>query len=462
MPHATEDKASQLLPAFWPVSDQHAVGHVALDAEPPSNSEEVLPLLLRLASLSDAMRQLQTADGAIVAERAADVLREEMVESLGELADLLDEESAAMVRLRADALAGRTSSKDATLKIALEKMAPPLEIVCGPLCTWRPKTRVGLHSFLAAARNDEQQAVLDALDDSLEEALGDLRRDLDAPGLKVAYELPFNVTDLIVSAGEAAGHPKHFAYFLPEDEEVDELPLEEQRTLYLRNVHLERYSQITVPLAGALLDGPLQPGDVPIEATLMPWIRGHDHGHNLVLPETDYGWREDLGLEPFMALQEAIADVYGFLMLVTEPWLRIAGASRMQMCATHIAEVLHYLRRGPWHYGDAGAAYVELSFLAENGFIDVDGKGRVSWTEEELCRGMTELARALTESTVAAPDARPAREFFDRYGWPEDVPGGEAIDTPAGRISTAIREELAHVPTSIAFYRTGTPRGATD
>ena len=73
---------------------------------------------------------------------------------------------------------------------------------------------------------------------------------------------------------------------------------------------------------------------------------------------------------------------------------------------------------------------------------------------------MTELAGALTEATVAATDAGPARELFDRYGWPEDVPGGEAIDTPAGRISTAIREELAHVPTSIAFYRPGSPRGA--
>jgi hypothetical protein len=460
MPPVAENTASELLPAFWPLSDHHAVGHVALAAEPPSNSAEVLPLLLRLASLSDAMRSLETANGAIVSERGAAALKEEMVEGLTELAGLVDEESATMIRLRADALAGRTSHKEATLKIATEKMAPPLEIVCGPLCTWRPKTRVPLHSFLAAARNEHYQEVLDALDASLEETLEVLRRDLGAPGLKVAYELPFNVTDLIASAGEAAGHPKHFAYFLPEDEGVDELPLEEQRTLYLRNVHLERYSQITVPLAGALLDGPLQPGDVPIEATLMPWIRGHDHGHNLVLPETDYSWREDLGLEPFMALQEAIADVYGFLMLVTEPWLRIAGASRLQMCATHIAEVLHYLRRGPWHYGDAGAAYVELSFLAENGFIEVDDKGRVSWNEDDLCRGMTELAKALTESTVAAADAGPAREFFDRYGWPEDVPGGEKIDTPAGRISTAIREELAHVPTSIAFYRPGTPRGA--
>ena len=73
----------------------------------------------------------------------------------------------------------------------------------------------------------------------------------------VPFKLPMNVTDLLISAGEAAGHPKHFAYFMPEDEGVDGLPLEEQRTLYMRNVHLARYSVITIPLAETLLDGPM-------------------------------------------------------------------------------------------------------------------------------------------------------------------------------------------------------------
>ena len=73
------------------------------------------------------------------------------------------------------------------------------------------------------------------------------------------------------------------------------------------------------------------------------------------------------------------------------------------MCATHIAELLHYLRRGPQYFGDPGAAYVELSFLAENGFVEIDDAGRISWNEEDFCRGMTALASALTDVNRRRP-----------------------------------------------------------
>jgi hypothetical protein len=445
MSQLADRSAAQLLPAFWPLSDPHAVGHVAIDAEPPADLEAVLPLLLRLAAQSDAMRSLQTADGSLVCERGASALRQEMAEGMLELAEQVDNTSAAIIRLRADALDGRTDAREMVLEIAAQGVTPALEIVCGPLCTWRPKTRAPLHSFLAAARDEHFQELLDSFDASLEEALDELRENFDAPGMKVSFALPMNVTNLLASGGEAGGHPKHFAYFLPEDEGVDDLPIHEQRTLYLRNVHLMRYSAITIPLAETLLDGPMRAREVPTEATLMPWIRGHDHGHNVIVPETDYdSWRETLGIEPFMALQEAIADVYGFLMTISEPWLRIGGYSRLEMCATHIAEMLHYMRRGPQYYGDPGAAYVELSFLAENGFVEIDPRGRIRWTEEGFCQGMTELAEELTRSTVGAPDEKGSEALLERYGWP--------AETPAKRTLEAMREELTHVPTSLAFY----------
>lgn len=440
-------KSPQLLSPFWPLDDQHGVGHVRLEAQPPANRGEVMPLLLQLAAQSDAMRSLQTSTGDAVSERGASALRGEMAEGLRELAELVDEESASLIRMRAKALAGAAGHKETTLKIAAHGASPALEIVCGPLCTWRPKTREPLHSFIAAARNERLQATLDSLDEALEDALDELRSDLDTPSLRLDFALPMNVTDLIASAGEAAGHPKHFAYFLPEDEGVDDLPLREQRTLYLHNVHLARYSLITVPLAEALLDGPRRAAEVNTEATLLPWIRGHDHGHNLIVETTDYGWMETLGVEPFMMLQEAIANVYGFLLTISEPWLAIAGTERLEMCATHMAEMLHYMRRGPWHYGDCGSAYVELSFLVENGFVAIDGEGEVSWSEEELCRGMTALASALTESTVGAPDKHGSEALIERYGWP--------TETAAKPTLAKLRGELSSVPTTLAFYSAG-------
>jgi hypothetical protein len=444
---ASRSVAPQLLPSFWPIDDQHAVSHVRLEGEPPANAAEMMPLLVALAAQSDAMRSLQTAEGEALSESAASVLRGEMAEAMRELADLLDDDSAAAVRLRAKGLAGSIEHREMTLEIARSGPPPPLEIVCGPLCTWRMKTRIGLHSFLAAARDEEQQKLLDQLDDSLEPALAAVEAEIGASGMGVPFKLPMNVTNLLISAGEAAGHPKHFAYFMPEDEWVDGLPIEEQRTLYMRNVHLARYSEITIPLAETLLNGPMRATEVPISDTLMPWIRGHDHGHNVVVPATCYeSWMETLGIEPFMALQEAIADVYGFLVTISDAWLGITGVSRLDMCATHIAELLHYLRRGPKYYGDPGAAYVELSFLAENGFVEIDGAGRISWNEEDFCRGMAALASALTDATVGAPDERGSEALLARYGWP--------TETAAMRTWNAMREELTHVPTSLAFYRT--------
>jgi len=447
----------RLLPPFWPVDDQHGVGYVLLEGQPPSDPDRTMPLLVKLAAQSEAMRGLQTADGTFLSESAASALRGEMSEGLLELAELLDEESGELIRMRAKALSGAADHGETVIGIARKNVQPSLEIVCGPLCTWRMKTRAGLHSFLAAARDEKNQRLLDSLDESLEGALDALREGLDTPGLHVPFKLPMNVTDLLISAGEAAGHPKHFAYFMPEDEGVDGLALEEQRTLYMRNVHIARYKVITIPLAEVLLNGPVGPTEVPVEETLMPWIRGHDHGHNTIVPETDYeSWMKTLGIEPFMALQEAIADVYGFLMTISEPWLERTGVSRLDMSATHIAEMLHYLRRGPEFYGDPGAAYVELSFLAENGYVEIDGSGKISWDEDGFCRGMTALAAALTESTVAAPDERGSEELLARYGWP--------AETAAMRTWNRMRDELAGVPTSVAFYRPtdgGTAASAT-
>ena len=439
--------APQLLAPFWPIDDQHGVGHVELDGQPPSNSAQVMPLLLKLAAQSDAMRSLQTSEAETLSEAAASTLRGEMAEGLHELADLIDEESAELVRLRAKGLSGGIEHRDMTLEIARSGPPPAFEIVCGPLCTWRMKTRVGLHSFLAAARDEQRQQQLDELDDSLDAALAFTEAETGVSEMSVPFKLPMNVTELLISAGEAAGHPKHFAYFMPEDEGVDGLPLREQRTLYMRNVHLARYNVITIPLAETLLKGPMRAADAPVEETLMPWIRGHDHGHNVIVPTTCYDeWMEKLGIEPFMALQEAIADVYGFLMTISPAWMEINDYSRLDMCATHMAELLHYLRRGPKYYGDPGAAFVELSFLAENGFVEIDDKGRVSWDEEGFCRGMAALGSALTEATVGAPDERGSEAFLERYGWP--------TETAAMRTWNAMREELNNVPTSIAFYRT--------
>ncbi len=451
-------KPPQLLSPFWPLDDRHGVGHVRLEGEPPANAAQVMPLLLEIAALSNALHSLQSSDGTSIFEQGTALLSAQAADLLAELAGLVDQDSAALIRKRADALTDRANAEAITRQIAEEGAAPPLEIVCGPLCTWRAKTRSPLHSFIAASHNERVQGRLDAFDRTLDEAMAELRDVLGAPGLYSKCAMPMHATDMIVSAGEAAAHPKHFAYFLPQDEGVDDLPLESQRTLYLHNVHLARFEEITAPLAEGLLTGPMQAAEVPIEATLTPWIRGHDHGHNIAVEGTEAvhdGLCETLGKEPFYMLGEAFANAYGFLMTVSEAWLGVSGATRLEMCTTHIAELLHYMRRGPQHHSDPGSAYLELSFLSGEGFVEIDGSGRIHWDEDGLYRGMVALAQALTESIVGPTEEGPAVLFVDRHAWPADVPSGETPDTPAGNTLRAMREELANVPTSIVFYRAG-------
>src|SRR6185436_7562859 len=121
----------RLLHPFWPVDDQHGVSHVCLEGQPASNPEQAMPILVELAALSEALRGMQTADGEELSEAVAAALRKEMTEKLRELAELLDEESAEIVRMRAMALSGEADHRETVVAIARKNAQPSLEIVCG-------------------------------------------------------------------------------------------------------------------------------------------------------------------------------------------------------------------------------------------------------------------------------------------------------------------------------------------
>lgn len=405
-----------------------------------------MPACLELASLSDALRDLETASGETLSEQAMSVLKKELVDRLRKLADLVDADTAATIRLRAEALEGEAAHSDTSRQIATEYTAAPfLEVLCGPLCTWRPKTRRPFHSFIAAARHQPSEQMITALNASFQSALGEVRNEIALPNLTVDVVHPMTTTDLIACGGEANTHPKHFAYFLPEDEGVDGVPLATQRTLAFRNVYNARYGLITLPLAKALLSGPQLAEDVERDSALLMWLRAHDLGHGVRLPATNYEWMGDLGVEPFMMLQEALADVYGFLLATTARWREIAGITVSEVCAAFLAESLHYLRRGPWFHGDSGAAYLELGYLAQGGHLIIRPSGHIEWTVDGLCEGLRQLAILLADMLLAAKDERFAGDLVQRHAWP--------TRTPALSTLIAVRENLTEVPTTLAYSR---------
>jgi len=435
----------QPCPLFWPEREQHGVRYVPLQAELTGEVAALAPKLRSLAAIGDAFRSLQTRDGAVLSPDAADTLAERTADILLELAaaPVVDVDTAEILRLRARAFVEGGSHDEAAIREAELTASTPLTVLCGPMCTWRLKTRTPLHTVVAAAGCPSYDEYVATLDNTLEAAATSLREDLGLRELQFDVTYPMRVTDMIACGGEANAYPKHFAYFLPEDENVPSVPGQRKKTVVFRNAYRDRHTVLSQPLGESLLRGPRLGSGVPAERPLLLWFRGHDIGHTAALPSTDYSWHYDLGHEPFMMIQEALADVYGFLLAVTPAWLSIGGPSAADVGNVFLSELLHYMRRGPWLHGDAGAAYLELSYLAANGFVEIGPDGTIRWEIERLQEGMRDLAGALATAVLAPQTAQPCARLVAEYGWP--------TRTGATKALAALHSGLRGVPTALAY-----------
>jgi hypothetical protein len=431
-------------PLIWPERDVHSLTSVDLEPQLPKGVEALLPQLRQLAALGDALRALQAIDGSFVHEGQARALAKTSTELMKEIADsdAISPPQADMLRRRAAALAELRHDTAISHDEAALTTPQPLTVIAGPMCTFRNKTRTPLHSVLACTAHEQGDRLIAALDASSAGVLEEVNGYCGTPDVTVAGIFAMQVTDLIAMGGESNAFPKHFAYFLPEDEGAGYGEVF-NKTILFRNVYGLRYDRISKPLGAALLKGHKPAADVDVRNVLVTWMRGHDIAHAVTTPRVGRVGPKDVGHEPWYSLQEAIADAYGSAMSFTDTWLELAGCSREDMVAVYLAEALHYLRRGPWNWGDAGAASVELSFLATHGAIDVAADGTIAWETERVVKGIQELCATLERDVVSAPEGAAVQRVLDTYGWRED-----SVLAPTLR---KIRDELGGVPTSIAY-----------
>jgi hypothetical protein len=451
-------------PLFWPEEEQHGVRYVPLHAELSEELKPLAPKLRELAAVGDALRSLQTREGAPLSAEAVDALAERTGTMLSEIATFIEGEEGEIVRMRAAAFLEGGSHSEAALREGGLYELPELTVLCGPQCTWRLKTPAPLHTVVAAVANRPYDEMVRSLDEHLRQAAAELRSELVAsapPGatpplaeLRVDESYPMRVTDMVACGGEANAYPKHFAYFLPEDEGVKGEPGQRKKTIVFRNAYRDRFTVISEPLGEAVFSGPARDPQAPVERALLGWFRGHDIGHTATLPSTDYGWRLDLGHESFMMMQEAVSDVYGLLLTLTPSWRSLIGLESADIADVFLAELLHYLRRGPWLYGDAGAAYVELGYLLANDFIELLPDGRVSWEMERLHEGMRSLAREMAAAVLEPTDALPCKRFVADYAWP--------TQTPAVQVLSQLQGPLRGVPSALAYREAPAEPTATE
>jgi hypothetical protein len=433
-------------PVLWPAGDTHTVEYAELSPNVPAELVPLVPKLRRLAQLGDAMGSLQAADGSTADEEAARGIAAASAKLLNEIAaaEEISPETAETIRLRADALTNGTSRESVARREAALGDPQPLTVICGPMGTWRPKTRTPLHSVVAATRHEGGDRLIAETDAKSKTALAAVGEKLGLEGLDVKGVYPMQVCDLIACGGEANTFPKHFAYFLPEDEDVDD-PDAEKKTILFRNAYALRHEKISRRLGEAMLVGPRPSEDVDPAEVLVMWLRGHDIAHAVTLPGDGRAGAEDLEEpEAFYALAEVIADTYGGLMSMTPEWLEAAGATREDVAAIVMAEMLHYVRRGPWLWGDAGAAFIELSFLEQGGYVTVDEEARIHFDTEGVVAGLEALAKALATEVIAAPDAATVERFLEQHSWERE--GG------AKRVLEALRGgAVGDVPTALAY-----------
>ena len=407
---------------FWPLSQTHRVAQMELRSD--SVKRPVEPLLAdmqTLASLADTIRSLEGPDGHPAWSNAVRAAAEQSAAILERTAQRLPGPESEVIAMRAAGLNGGDHAAAARRQAELDER--DLVLLCGPMSTWRRKSQRQFHGMMASVPLVRWNTLVADADAMIDDLVAYVAETVAQPRLTVVPVPGFRVGDLLYCGGEPDGFPKHFAYFLPEDEGIRGARL--AKTIVYANVYAAHHEQISKRLAERVFLSPGLWPEQPLEILLL-WFRGHDVGHQLRLPQTSYRALHVVGLETSIALQEALADVIGYLALTGGPWQVKFDIDRAAAGSVFLAEMLRYVQRGPGLFPDSDAAFLELSFLHDRGYVRLDAAtGRLDWEPDRLHDGVIAIARELTSAlldtdvaqTAALIEAHMPGEHEPLAGW---------------------------------------------
>lgn len=405
---------------FWPPRAQHVVRTIELPAPAtlaPALVEQIGKVLMQV----DALRSLQNCNQSD--QHLTNGLKKSIVTCLaGFSAQLKDMDSSEAIGFIAEGLMGSTLYSTMGQSLAgLDEC----ELGChvGELSTWLGKSRKMFYSAFFGTPNVALQRVLDCVDEHFTEALQRIAETLGAP-LHALPHCAYKIVDLFGVAGEANYFPKHFAYFMPEDQGIKYSPV--KRTIVFTNTYRNLYEKIALEQAKFFN---WKEFDLPalseIERYLITWFRGHDLGHSIVLQNTSFGQLSKHDRWGSMVIQEALADVFGFLLSVDARIAEGIGLESTKMIRMYVLELLRYLRRGPRQFPDAGSAYIQLRILHDVGVISGTPTIGLSLDTERFVIVMRFIAQELINAGLAG-DLAQFEHFIGKY-CPHRI-GGEEDD----------------------------------
>lgn len=295
---------------------------------------------------------------------------------------------------------------------ALAALDEQVTIVAGKISTWYGKQPGGLPTAFGCVRDAADQAPVLAARERIAGV---------APYLLGLHkhlrlgEVPaFTATRLFFMAGEGNRHPKHIAYFLPEDEGVKRSPF--KKTYYFANTHRALIDAVSLPLSRRFLDlgrpspaSAAEHGPIPTLGVL-----AHELGHFVHREGVTFAALNAADRWASITLQELAADVFGTLALA-EVLAPALGLSAADVVAYHLGECLRYVDRGLGNFPDSDGMYMQLEYLASFGALALDGAtGRLSGDPETIIAGYRAMARVLAD-TLLAGDVAATLAFYRGY-----------------------------------------------
>lgn len=287
-------------------------------------------------------------------------------------------------------------------------------VVAGQVSTWYGKEVKGLPTAFACRSDEAHQSLVTAALGADEEVAAYLRG-LHAD-LRVGDLPAFGAARLFFMAGEGNLHPKHIAYFLPEDEGVKYSPF--KKTYYFTNTHRAVLENISAPLAARFLniDAKFDPTDERFDAIPTLGVLSHELGHFVHRPTTDFKELNAADRWASVVLQEVAADVFGVLILA-DVWAVELGIAQADVIAYYLAECLRYADRGFGHFPDSDGMFLQLSYFVQLGALALEEEDgpRLTGDSQVVLAGLRSLARVLADALLAGR-AKPAAALHQAFG----------------------------------------------
>jgi hypothetical protein len=420
--------------AFWPPAGSYAISCLNLAGNTPEFGDGFLRSLAVLKAAVEAEWQKVKEIGTPARRRFNDPLP--IAEAMRQVGEYLPGDAdRRAITLRASAV--QDGYNDDILQ-ELAKLEEDFTVVAGQVSTWYGKEVKGLPTAFACRRDEVRQAIVtDALQgmDDVSRYLTRLHADLRLGDMPA-----FGASQLFFVAGEGNLHPKHIAYFLPEDEGVKHSPF--KKTYYFGNTHRALLENISAPLAAQFLqvDAKFDPTDARFEAIPTLGVVSHEFGHFVHRPATSFKDLNAADRWASVVLQEVTADVFGILILA-DVWAERLGIAPADVIAYYLAECLRYVDRGLGHFPDSDGMFLQLSYFVQLGALTLDQEHgpRLVGESETVLAGLRSLARVLADALLAGK-AEPAVALHRAFG--------PATAAPQQRIV----EELRRLPSKSVEY----------